>query len=251
MKAEKLLQIIVKCYAKTVTEENQENKIIATEGEQRRKTLHLCSWVTINKFKMGGILYKNKYRIKTARRDSYDYSRDGYYFVTICTKNRKMFFGDVMFGKIKLSQIGLTADKFWQEITAHFPFVKLDEFIVMPNHIHGIIIIEKESSDVETQNLASLPMDNIAQTKTQNLASLPEYKNKFGPQSKNLASIIRGFKVGVTKYANINKIDFAWQARFYDRIIRNDDELNKARQYITDNYFKWETDKNNSESLFT
>jgi putative transposase len=184
---------------------------------------------------MEKILYKNKYRIKTARRAGYDYSQDGYYFVTICTKNRKMFFGDVMFGKIKLSQIGLTADKFWQEITAHFPFVKLDEFIVMPNHVHGIIIIDKKLLNVETQNLASLP----------------EYKNKFGPQSKNLASVIRGFKVGVTKYANINKIDFAWQARFYDRIIRNDDELNKARQYIADNYFKWETDKNNSESLFT
>lgn len=85
---------------------------------------------------------------------------------------------------------------------------------------------------------------------TQNLAFLPEYQNKFGPQSKNLSSIIRGFKIGVTKYVNNNNLEFAWQSRFHDRIIRNENELNHIRQYIFNNPLRWELDKNNLENLF-
>lgn len=175
--------------------------------------------------------YKDK---KQYRYKGYDYAQDGFYFVTICVKNREMFLGGAINGKIKLSEIGLAADKFWREIPNHFLFVKLDEYVVMPNHVHGIIIIENNTQNVGTQNFAFLP----------------EYQNKFGPQSKNLSSIIRGFKIGVTKYANNNNLEFAWQSRFHDRIIRNENELNCIRQYIINNPLKWELDRNNLENLF-
>ena len=178
--------------------------------------------------------FKNKYRIASTRLRNWDYAADGYYFVTICTKDKKCYFGNVLDSAMKLSKIGKIANVYWQEIPKHFPFVELDEFIVMPNHIHGIIII---NNIVETQNVASLQLQRGA-------------KNKFGPQSKNLASIIRGFKIGVKKWATINNIPFQWQSRFYDNIVRNGKSLSKIRQYIANNPSNWERDKNNAGNLY-
>jgi len=87
-------------------------------------------------------LYRNKYRIKSARKDGYDYTQDGLYFVTICTKDKYMFFGDIVEGKMVLNKLGNIADKLFFEIPNHFPFVRLDEHIIMPNHVHGILKID-------------------------------------------------------------------------------------------------------------
>ena len=177
-------------------------------------------------------LFKNKYRVHSCRLRGWDYSWPGYYFVTICTKDRVHFFGEVKNEEMYLSDIGKIAVKYWQEIPKHFPFVVLDKYIIMPNHIHGILVI---NNHVEAQNFA--PLQN-------------GYKNEFGPQSKNLASIVRGFKIGVKKYTIINNIEFAWQSRFYDHIIRNEESLNNIRQYIVDNPKKWSRDRNNQDGLY-
>ena len=151
-----------------------------------------------------------------------------------------MFFGEVTGiyhnkfikdAEVKLSEIGKIVKKCWLEIPRHFLFVTLNKFIVRPNHIHGIVIIK----NAETQDFAFLRMG---------------YKNKFGPQSKNLSSIIRGFKIGVKKYATINNINFIWQPRFYDRIIRNEKELNRIIKYIDENPLKWAMDRNNPANLY-
>ncbi|MCO6464736.1 MAG: hypothetical protein J5I52_11375, partial [Saprospiraceae bacterium] len=84
--------------------------------------------------------FKNKYRIASTRLQHWDYGWNAAYFVTICTKNRICWFGNVADGGMVLSEIGEIAQKCWIEIVEHFPFVKLDAFIVMPNHVHGIII---------------------------------------------------------------------------------------------------------------
>ena len=185
--------------------------------------------------------YKNKYRIKSIRLIGWDYGGDGGYFVTICAKDRRHFFGEIKRKRMILFGIGKIAKKFWYEIPDHFSFVILDEFCVMPNHLHGILFIKK----VETQNLASVQdKQDFAPLKTVNLQK-KNYKNKFGPQSKNLSSIIRGFKAGVKKYATMNKIEFFWQPRFYDRIIRNEEELSRIRKYIFENHLKWALNKDN------
>ena len=192
------------------------------------------------------IFYMQYKQQKQYRHKNYDYSQNGFYFVTICTENHKIFFGDIIKSgneynpvyEMKLSEIGKIAKQCWLEIPKHFPFVNLDEHIIMPNHIHGIIEIDK----VGTQNIRTVG--------TQNLVFLQSgYKNKFGPQSKNLSSIIRGFKIGVTKYANNNNINFQWQPRFHDRIIRNEKELDTIRKYISDNPAKWHLDKDNPENF--
>lgn len=175
--------------------------------------------------------YQNKYRIRSARLQNWDYGWNGAYFVTICTKNREYYFGEIANEKMILSEIGENADDCWLQIPKHFPFVKLDVHVVMPNHIHGIIVIDKTGSTVETQNSASL----------QSNQSQP--KNKFGPQSKNSASIIRGFKIGVTKNARNKNIDFAWQSRYHDHIIPNKEEYDRIKNYIINNPKNWGNDK--------
>ena len=106
--------------------------------------------------------YKNKYRIETTRLKNWNYGWNGAYFITICTQNRIHYFGEIENREMQLSKIGKMAEKYWYEIPKHFPFVKLDAFIVMPNHIHGIIIIDKPDDEhndgciVETQDFASL-----------------------------------------------------------------------------------------------
>jgi REP element-mobilizing transposase RayT len=183
--------------------------------------------------------FRDKYRISSTRLPNWDYSDGGYYFITICIKNKEECFGEIINNEINLTEIGRIAKKCWLEIPNHFPFVELDEFVIMPNHVHGIVIIRNNMHNVETQNFASLQTESI------------KPQNKFGPQSKNLASIIRGFKIGVKKYVIINKINFAWQSRFYDHIIRNEKEFYRIRKYIKDNPINWEADRNNSKDLWT
>jgi len=87
--------------------------------------------------------YANKYRIKSTRLQNWDYGWNAAYFVTICTADQKCFFGKIRNGKMQLSETGRWADKFWHEIPNHFSFVRLGAFVVMPNHIHGIVVIDK------------------------------------------------------------------------------------------------------------
>jgi putative transposase len=176
------------------------------------------------------ILYKDKYRVESVRLKNWDYHSPAYYFVTICTKNREYFFGNVINGEMKLSSTGNIASQYWQDIPIHFPHIQLEEYVVMPNHVHGIIIIG--GSNVETQNFASLPRQS----------------SKFGPQSKNLASVIRGYKIGVRKWSTMNNMPFAWQPRFYEHIIRDEDELHKVREYITNNPINWPNDEENQDN---
>ncbi|WKN41101.1 transposase [Tunicatimonas pelagia] len=178
--------------------------------------------------------FRGKYRTVSARASWWDYGSNAAYFVTICTKNRIHYFGQVIQGEMQLSEIGIMADTCWQAIPEHFPFVKLGNHIIMPNHVHGIIIIDKMDDErmVETQNLAFL---RASSTNTP--------KNKFGPQSQNLASIIRGFKIGVTKSARRVQPNFTWQSRYHDHVIRNEKSFRNISRYITNNPRKWSEDR--------
>ena len=112
--------------------------------------------------------FKNKYTIKSTRLEGYDYSQDGMYFVTICTKDREEFFGKIEDGEMVLSKIGKIAEKFWKEIPKHFPFVILDEFVIMPNHVHLIIEIINHTVRAETPRRASLRVPKNAKNYPKN-----------------------------------------------------------------------------------
>ena len=138
---------------------------------------------------------------------------------------------------MKLTQLGQAAADCWNCIPAHFPFVLLDGFVVMPNHVHGIVIINKPDGIIETQNIDTQIVE------TQNIASLQQNGGRFWPQSQNLASIVRGYKIGVTKFARQNGIPFGWQARYYDHIICNASEHEHIWEYIDENALRWSEDR--------
>jgi putative transposase len=163
-------------------------------------------------------LYKKKYRVESARLKGHTY-QEGIFFVTICTRRKLQWFGEIRNGKMHHSNLGKLVIDCWEKIPLHFPHVILDSFVVMPDHVHGVIRLE----NVETQNFASLQ------------------NPRFGPQSKNLASIIRGFKVGVKKEAiRLTLPEFTWQSRFHDHIVRSEKELHAIRRYIRSNPAKWD-----------
>lgn len=153
--------------------------------------------------------------------------------MTICTKDKKCYFGKIVNGDMHLSSVGAVVKECWLAIPEHFPFVTLDEYVIMPNHVHGIIIIGSDKCRDARFCVSTINNDG---------------GNKYGSQSKNLGSIIRGFKIGVTKWSTENKINFAWQPRFYDHILRNDKSLYAIRKYIQQNPQKWELDKFCSEN---
>jgi len=179
--------------------------------------------------------FKGKYRIPSTRLQNWDYRWSGYYFVTICTENKETYFGEIKDGKMHLSPIGIIADVLWHEIKNHAKNVELDEFIVMPNHVHGILILDNDDFDtVETGHALSLlhqqQPKTIGQQRFQNIG-----KN-------SLSSIIGSYKSAVTKHARRLGYDFAWQTRFYDHIIRNEKSYKNIKYYIINNPAKWNDD---------
>jgi len=175
--------------------------------------------------------FKGKYRIESTRLQQWDYRWNGLYFITISTKNKTHFFGEIKDGIMKLSAIGAIADVLWYEIKNHAINVELDAFIVMPNHIHGILIIDNptvESGHSVESGHALTQRDTIGQKRFQNIG-----KN-------SISSIIGGYKSAVTKHARRLGYEFAWQTSFYDHIIRNDRAFQNIKNYIINNPKKWE-----------
>lgn len=226
--------------------------------------------------------FLNTYRIPSSRLQGWDYKTAAAYFITICTLHRRHYFGEIRDGKTALTSIGKIVESEWLRtpVMRHDMNLQLGEFVVMPNHFHGIIIIGKNKYNTT---------DELNTRKDAHPA-----KNRFGTQSKNLASVIRGFKSAVTTQAKklyggggwdgsdarhngsdtrggthgrdamhgvstppaprvhvptthatttITTIPFAWQPRFYDHIIRDAESFNRIHQYIVNNPLNWKDDK--------
>ena len=171
-------------------------------------------------------LLKKQHR-RSVRLKGYDYSQTGAYFVTICTRNKEFILGDVVGGDMHLNEFGKVVEKEWLKTFDMRKNLLLDEYIVMPNHFHGIIII--------ADGRGTLPR-------------APTFE-KFGkPVSNSLPTIIRLFKSTTKKQINglrNNPGESVWQRNYYEHIIRNDDELNQVREYIINNPLQWEFDREN------
>ncbi len=184
--------------------------------------------------------YQGIYRIKSARMPNWNYGWKGSYFVTICTQGREFYFGDIVGNRMKLSEIGEIAESEWLKSPEFRPDMNLemDEFVIMPNHLHGIITIGKnEYNEFNDGHRDAMHGDSSITPTT-----------KSGPQRNNLSSIIRGFKSAVTINARKFHVDFAWQSRFHDHIIRNEESLNNIRNYIRNNPLNWTNDSSNHEN---
>lgn len=184
----------------------------------------------------------------------WDYGSCGTYFVTICIDDRpRCWFGNVKGGKVKLSAIGHVANSCWYEIPNHFRHVELGAHVIMPDHIHGIVIIH--SRPVETPKLGVSGVDMVP-LETPCRASLPgvdtepleEETPKLGVStaaaaakwySGTLGVVINQFKRAVTIGAREINCDFKWQSRYHDRIVRDRDALDAITRYIVENPTRW------------
>jgi putative transposase len=260
--------------------------------------------------------YQNKYRVASARAEWWNYAWSGAYFITICTKNRRHFFGEIKNGKMNLSPAGIIADVLWYQIPFHAKNVELGAFVVMPNHLHGILILnDPPDTDlntvertVETGHALSLhvpksideskypinpidaadpknhdnsinpigrinsiepiqpigpiipiepinpiipnepnkipPLTEILIQEIMNSQKSPLVQARYQNQGKNtVSSIVGSYKSAVTKNANRLGVEFDWQTRFYDNIIRTDADYQRINDYIQNNPQNWEDDK--------
>ncbi len=154
---------------------------------------------------------KNKPQRKLIRLHEFDYSTPWWYYVTICTKNMQCWFGNVKNGEMRLNKLGKQVDYLWSDISKHYPSVEIDYFVIMPNHFHGIIIL---NNYVRTGHAPSLRKEH------------------------NLGNVVGSFKSAVSKWAHQNGFpSFHWHTRFYDHIIRNEKDLHRIRTYIKNNPF--------------
>ncbi len=165
---------------------------------------------------------------KQLRLKNYDYRQAGVYFVTLCTFEKLSMFGKIIDKKMILNDLGKIVQDEWIKTANIRTHVSLDEFVIMPNHIHGIIIINK--NDVGATRRVAL----------------------MGLQSGSVGAIIGQFKSSVTKRINEHRNTpgrYVWQRNYYDHIIRNDADLNRIRQYITNNPKQWDIDEHNQKFI--
>jgi len=163
---------------------------------------------------------------RSIRLKEYDYAQPGWYFITICTQDHAILFGDILKGSMVLNNAGKIIKKFWLRIPELREYIELDEFIIMPNHFHGIMIIIENLNHVRAT-------DSVAPTLKPN----------------SIGSILGQFKSATTK--EIKKYHFShfkWQRNYYEHIIRNENDLNHIRKYIRENPLKWNNDGQPNQS---
>lgn len=165
---------------------------------------------------------------KPTRLKEYDYSLQGYYFITVCVENFRQVLGKVEDEKMILNTAGKIVEDTWKDIPKHYERCELDEFVVMPNHFHSIIILENVSRD----------------------RSQTDPKKVYHKHS--LSEIVRAFESfssrEINKQSSLTQ-KFKWQKSFFDRVIRNERELFLIRKYIQQNPLKWNIEKNNPGNI--
>ena len=172
---------------------------------------------------------------QSIRIQGFDYASPGSYFVTIVSHQRSNIFGEVLHGEVKLSPVGKVVERKWQEIPSHFKNISLDVFVIMPNHIHGILNINERSD--EEAHFRSFTIDDVA---VLNDPGFPK-----GPKPQSLGAIIGLFKSAVTKKIHelcLLENEKVWQRNYYEHIIWDDEDLNQIIDYIETNPDNWEAD---------
>ena len=189
------------------------------------KLQHSMSWGKQSKYN------PQKHNRQSNRLRGYDYTQSGAYFVTMVTYQRACLFGEIVEGEMRLNELGQIADDCWRAIPDHFDRVELGAYVVMPNHVHGIILINETNADVGATHESPQPD--------------PPQRPR-GPIPGSLGAIIGSYKSAVSRRIG-QEYDIAgiWQRNYHDRIIRNRRELDAIWRYIEANPANWDADNEN------
>ena len=198
-----------------------------------------------------------KHHRRSIRIKHHDYSSPGWYFITICTKDRECLFGDVVHDKMELSQIGTMVEQCWLKIPDHFSTVGIVPFVIMPNHLHGIIEIQRKNLPHSKGQKDCRGL--IHQTLEKNRPQHDHQSNELSGYSDwilmrtpgvTLGKIVRFFKASATrKIRDDTTVYFSWQKNYYEQIIRNQREFFQKKRYIRDNPENWDDDEHNPKNL--
>ena len=175
----------------------------------------------------------DRHHRRSIRLQGYDYSQPGAYFVTICALGRECLFGEVIADDMQPTACGQTVSAGWNDLPRHYANVQLDEFVVMPNHVHGIIVLTAHTQHIPPVGAGLKPAP----------ATQPAFTQRHG-----LPEIVRAFKTFSARRVNELRATPGvplWQRNYYEHVIRDDDELNRIRQYIIENPLKWALDPDN------
>lgn len=175
-----------------------------------------------------------KHHRRSIRLPGFDYTQDGSYFITICTIDHICIFGNILNGKMVLNEFGKIVKTEWLKTAEMRNNIEIDEFVVMPNHIHGILNIVSCGGTMHRA------------------PTTPQFESFGKPVPGSIPTIVRGFKSTVTKQINVMRNapgTSVWQGNYYEHVIRNETALNRIRNYIICNPSKWQTDKKNPKNL--
>ena len=181
-----------------------------------------------------------KHHRRSIRLKGYDYTQPGAYYITLCTKERQCLFGDVVKSEMRLNALGYIAFTCWQAIPNHFPHVELDAFVIMPNHLHGILVISDSLIRARHCRAPTIEQNNIPKTE------------QFGkPVAGSIPTVIRSYKSAVTRRINIicntKGTSLIWQRDLYEHISRDEESWHNIRQYIRENPWRWADDPENPQ----
>jgi putative transposase len=186
----------------------------------------------------------NVHHRRSVRLKGHDYSNKGLYFITICTKGRECLFGYIAEGRMTLNETGKIAEEYLRSVPEHFNHVMVDEYAVMPNHVHMILALNEQSS-VGTSSVGTSSV-GTSHVGTSHVMSLPRepHQNKFSkPVAGSVSVIIQQYKSSVKRWCDQNnRNNFEWQSRFHDHIIRNAESYERIKQYIRENPARWNAD---------
>ena len=195
-----------------------------------------------------------KHHRRSIRLKNYDYSQPGYYFLTICTYKRQSWFGEIKNNRMYLNQIGKIVAEEWINTRKIRPKFQLDEWIIMPNHLHGIVIIDENILGLGERNRDILGDHNISEQKIFGEASQDILGARNAPlrqEPNSISSFVARFKSAVTKRINLlrNNRDIPiWQRNYYESIIQDEQSLLAIQEYILNNPCQWEKDPDNQEN---
>jgi REP element-mobilizing transposase RayT len=184
-----------------------------------------------------------KHHRRSIRLRNYDYSQPGAYFVTICTYQKQSWFGEIKNGQMYLNQLGKIVADEWLKTCKIRPNFQLDEWVIMPNHFHGIVIINDYSGDDQSLGAGNLPLDLGAGNLPLDLGARDA---PLQQKPNSLSSCIAGFKSAVTKRINLlrqNTDTPIWQRNYYESILRDEKYLAVVREYIINNPKNWPNDR--------
>jgi REP element-mobilizing transposase RayT len=180
---------------------------------------------------------REQHHRRSVRLPSHDYSTAGAYFITVCTWNRECLFGEVVGGEMQLNEYGEVVRACWMSIPEHVPQTTVDVFVVMPNHVHGVVWINRQGGATDGRGIDGRGTACRAPT------------GEFGrPVVGSLATIVRSFKSAATKRLNDRRHGPGlpvWQRNYYEHVVRDEDELHRIHQYIADNPRAWDLDREN------